>query len=435
MAFSIVFFYSPPRLLGRRFEFESELINLSVSSMRDNSALDLLGDYPFQRLAGLLADVPAPEGLQPVMMQIGEPQLPQPAFVAEEIARNAHLWNRYPPVQGSDDFRQAAADWLTRRYRLPAGMVDPGRHVIAGCGTRELLFQAALMAVPSGAKDAKGRPPAVLMPNPMYHVYYGAAVLAGAEPVPVAATAETGFLPDYAALDPELLARTALVYLCTPGNPQGAVASLEQLQALIGLARQYDFILALDECYSEIWRGPPPPGGLQACAAMDGDMSKLLVFHSLSKRSNAAGLRAGFAAGDERALARLLRVRSYGGAQVPGPVQAAAAALWRDEAHVEANRAHYVRLFEMARRILGNRAGFTDSPGGFFLWLDVGDGEAAAVKAWRQGAVKVMPGRYMSREDPVTGLNPGDRYIRVALVHDAETAEAGLTRLAAALEG
>lgn len=402
--------------------------------MRENPGLALLGDYPFQRLARLLDGVPAAEGMEPIMMQIGEPQLPQPGLVAEEVARNAHLWNRYPPVQGSDDFRRSAAGWLTRRYGLPAGMVDPAKHLIAGCGTRELLYQTAVIAVPPADGANGGERPAVLMPNPMYHVYYGAAVLAGAEPVPVSATAETGFLPHYAALDPELLARTALAYLCTPGNPQGAVASLEQLQDLIRLAREYDFLLALDECYSEIWRGSPPSGGLQACAAMGGDMTNLLVFHSLSKRSNAPGLRAGFVAGDEEAVARLLRMRSYGGAQVPGPVQAAAAALWRDETHVEENRAHYDRLFEMARRILGNRAGFHDAPGGFFLWLDVGDGEAAAVKAWRHGAVKVMPGGYMSRRDPATGDNPGDRYIRIALVHDAETAEAGLTRLAAALE-
>lgn len=402
--------------------------------MRDNPGLDLLGDYPFQRLAALLKDVPAAEGVAPVLMHVGEPQLPQPALVAEEVARAAHLWSRYPPVEGSADFRRAAAAWLTRRYGLPDGMVDPDRHVIAACGTREALFQIALAAVPGGAaRNGDGRP-AVLMPNPMYHVYYGAAVMAGAEPVLVSATANTGFLPDYRAVDPAILGRTALAYLCTPGNPQGAVASLEQLQAVIDLAREHGFLLALDECYSEIWRGAPPAGGLQACAAMGGDMDAVLVFHSLSKRSNAPGLRAGFVAGDAAALARLLRLRSYGGAQVPGPIQAAAAALWRDEGHVERGRAHYDALFATARRVLGNRAGYHDSPGGFFLWLDVGDGEAAACAAWRHGAVKVMPGRYMSRPDPATGENPGHRYIRVALVHDLDTAEAGLTRLADALE-
>jgi aspartate/methionine/tyrosine aminotransferase len=402
--------------------------------MRENPELDLLGDYPFQRLAGLLEGIPAAEGLEPIAMHIGEPQLPQPDLVAAEVARAADLWNRYPPVAGSADFRAAAADWLTRRYGLPEGMVDPDRNVIAACGTREALFQTALAAVPGrGAGNGADRP-AVLMPNPMYHVYYGAAVMAGAEPVLVSATAETGFLPDYAALDPAVLRRTALAYLCTPGNPQGAVASLEQLQTLVGLAREYGFLLALDECYSEIWRGSPPPGGLQACAAMGGGMEGVLVFHSLSKRSNAPGLRAGFVAGDAAALARLLRVRSYGGAQVPGPVQAAAAALWRDEDHVAQGRAHYDALFGMARRILGNRTGYRDSPGGFFLWLDVGDGEAATRTAWRHGAVKVMPGGYMSRPDPATGENPGERYIRVALVHDLDTAETGLSRLAEALE-
>ncbi len=402
--------------------------------MRENPGLDLLGDYPFRRLAALLKDIPATEGMEPILMHIGEPQLPQPDLVAEEIARNAHLWNRYPPVEGSADFRGAAADWLTLRYGLPEGMVDPARHVIAACGSREVLFQTALAAVPGQGAGNGADKPAVLIPNPMYHVYYGAAVMAGAEPVLVPATAETGFLPDYAALDPAVLRRTALAYLCTPGNPQGAVASLERLQTLIGLAREYGFLLALDECYSEIWRGSPPPGGLQACAAMGGGMGGVLVFHSLSKRSNAPGLRAGFVAGDDAALARLLRLRSYGGAQVPGPLQAAAAALWRDEGHVERSRAHYDALFAMARRILGNRAGYHDSPGGFFLWLDVGDGEAATRAAWRHGAVRVMPGGYMSRPDPATGDNPGDRYIRVALVHDLDTAEAGLSRLAEALE-
>jgi len=402
--------------------------------MREHPRLDLLGDYPFQRLAALLKEVPAAEGVEPVLMHVGEPQLPQPDLVAEEVARAAHLWSRYPPVEGSQDFRRSTADWLTRRYGLPEGMVDPDRNVIAACGTREVLFQTALAAAP-GAESGNGAGrPAVLMPNPMYHVYYGAAVMAGAEPVPVSATADTGFLPDYGAVDPAILERTALAYLCSPGNPQGAVASVAQLQAMIGLARKYGFLLALDECYSEIWRGTPPPGGLEACAAMGGEMDGVLVFHSLSKRSNAPGLRAGFVAGDAAALARLLRLRSYGGAQVPGPVQAAAAALWRDETHVERSRAHYEALFAMARRVLGNRAGYHDSPGGFFLWLDVGNGEAAARAAWRHGAVKVMPGRYMSRPDPATGENPGDRYIRVALVHDLETAEAGLIRLADALE-
>ncbi len=402
--------------------------------MRENPALDRLGDYPFQRLATLLRDVAPAEGLEPVLMHMGEPQLPQPDFVAETVARHADLWNRYPPANGSEDFRAAAAEWLARRYHLPSGMIDPERNVVAVSGTREALFQVALIAVGrSTASGGAGRS-AVLMPNPMYHVYYGAAVMAGAEPVPVAATADSGFLPDYGGLERALLERTALAYLCTPANPQGAVASLEQLEDLIGLAQEQDFLLALDECYSEIWRGSPPVGGLEACARLGTGLDHLLVFHSLSKRSNAAGLRAGFVAGGEAAISRLKRLRSYGGAQVPGPIQAAAAALWRDEVHVERMRAHYRTLFDLARRILGNRAGYHESPGGFFLWLDVGDGEAAARKAWRHGAVKVMPGSYMSRPDPVNGGDPGRRYIRVALIHDAATAEAGLTRLAEALE-
>ncbi len=404
--------------------------------MRENPRLDQLGDYPFHRLAALLKDVRPAQGVAPLPMHLGEPQLAAPDIVAASVAEHAALWNRYPPVAGSEDFRAAAVDWLTWRYHLPGGMVDPDSNILAVSGTREALFQTALVAVP-GSDAANGERPAVLMPNPMYHVYYAAAVMAGAEPVPVAATAETGFLPDYEALDPALLERTALVYLCTPGNPQGSVTSLRQLRRLIALARKHDFLLALDECYSEIWRGTQPPGGLEACATTGdcagGSMDNVLVFHSLSKRSSAAGLRAGFVAGDGEAIARLVRVRAYGGATLPGPIQAAAAALWRDEAHVEEIRAHYDTLFAMARRILGNRAGYHDAPGGFFLWLNVGDGERAARDAWRDGAVRVMPGRYMSREDPVSGLNPGDEYIRVALVHDKATAQDGLARLASAL--
>lgn len=402
--------------------------------MRENPGLEQLGGGPFDRLGALLRDVPVANGYAPILMHIGEPQLPQPDIIAETVARHADLWSKYPPVAGSPEFREAAAGWLTRRYGLPDGMLDPQRHVIAVCGTREALFQTALIAVPRNTDEGRGKRLAVLMPNPMYHVYYGGAVMAGAEPVPVAATADTGFLPDYASLDPALLDRTALAYLCSPGNPQGAVATLDQLCDLIRLARKHSFLLALDECYSEIWRGSPPPGGLEACAALGGSMEGVLIFHSLSKRSSAPGLRSGFAAGDERAVASLLRLCVFGGAQVPGPIQAAAAALWNDEAHVLKNRAHYALLFDMARQTLGNRAGFHESPGGFFLWLDVGDGEDAARKAWRHGAIKVMPGRYMSRTDPLSGENPGHRYIRVALVHDADTAGAGLVRLAAALE-
>jgi len=267
-----------------------------------------------------------------------------------------------------------------------------------------------------------------LLPNPYYLVYNGAAQMAGAEIVYLDATRATGFLPDLAAIPESLLARSALMYLCTPANPQGAIADMAYLKRAVELARAFDFVLAVDECYCEIYDGAAPPGALEACAALGGDLSQVLVFHSLSKRSSAAGMRCGFVAGDPKLIALFQHLRGYGGAQVPLPIQEAATALWNDEAHVEANRALYRRKFDVAERVLGRRFGFYRPPGGFFLWLDVGDGESAAQRLWREAAVRTLPGGYIARQNG-SGDNPGERYIRVALVHDDAVVEEGLTRM------
>jgi N-succinyldiaminopimelate aminotransferase len=272
----------------------------------------------------------------------------------------------------------------------------------------------------------------VLLPNPYYLVYNGGATMAGAEVVHLDATAATSFLPDLAAIDPALLERAALFYLCTPANPQGAVADLDYLKKAITLAREYDFVLAVDECYCEIYDDRAPPGALEACVGLGGDLRNVLVFHSLSKRSSAAGLRCGFVAGDPALIARFQRLRSYGGAQIPLPLQHAAAALWEDEAHVEANRALYRRKFDIAEKMLKGRFGFYRPPGGFFLWLDVGDGEAAAKRLWREAAIRTLPGAYIARANG-GGENPGRRYIRVALVHDDATIAPGMERMASVL--
>lgn len=390
-----------------------------------NPRLGRLTDYPFQRLTALLGGAAAPDS---VVMSIGEPQHPPPPVVAEVLAAQAALWGKYPPVAGSPDYRRACTDWLSRRFALPAGMLDADRHVVPVAGTREALFLFAQAVVPG---DGDGRP-VVLLPNPFYQVYAGAAVMASAEPVFVPATAATGFQPDFAALPEATLARTALAYLCTPGNPQGSVASLDLLTRSIAAARRHGFVLAVDECYSEIYDAQPPAGALQACAALGGGLDNVVVFHSMSKRSSVPGLRCGFVAGDERALAAFAHLRSYGGATVPLPVLAAGAALWRDEAHVEANRALYRAKLDIAEELLGGRFGFFRPPGGFFLWLDVGDGEAAALALWRQAKIRVLPGAYLARED-AAGVNPGKPYIRVALVHDLETTRRALGRLAEVL--
>jgi len=390
-----------------------------------NPALERFTDFPFDRLRALLGGVEPPPGIEPLVLSIGEPQHPAPPAVAEALAASAHLWGKYPPVDGSPAFRRAAADWLTRRYALPDGWIDPDAQILPISGSREALFLIGHVAVP---RSKMGGRPVVLVPSPYYHVYSAVPQMTGAEAVFVPATAETGFLPDYEAVDPAILERTALAYLCTPSNPQGAVASLETLKRAVALAVEHDFILAVDECYTEIYADGPPAGALQACAALGEGRENVVVFHSLSKRSSVPGLRSGFVAGGPRVMALFRRLRSYGGAGVPGPVIEASAALWREESHVEANRALYRAKFAAAERLLGRRFGTVTPAGGFFLWLDVGDGEAAARALWREQAIRVLPGAYMARPDGA-GRNPGAAYIRVALVHDLATTEAALERL------
>jgi N-succinyldiaminopimelate aminotransferase len=379
-----------------------------------NPSLDQLTDYPFARLATLLGGAATSDS---IVMSIGEPQHPPPALVAEALAANAAGWGKYPPANGSAEFRAAVAGWLARRFQLPAGLVNPDTAILPVAGTREALYLIAQTV----CGPRRGKPPVVLLPNPFYQVYAGAAVMAGAEPVFVA-----GDQPDYSTLPAEILDRTALAYLCTPANPQGSVADAALLARTVATARRHGFVLAADECYSEIWDSTAPAGTLAAC----GDsLANVVVFHSLSKRSSVPGLRSGFVAGDEGVIAAFARVRSYGGAATPLPVLAAATALWRDEAHVDQNRDLYRAKLDMAERILGHRPGFRRPAGGFFLWLDVGNGEQAALKLWREAKIRVLPGAYLARSG-ADGVNPGDRFIRVALVHDLATTEQALTRLA-----
>ena len=272
----------------------------------------------------------------------------------------------------------------------------------------------------------------VLMPSPVYAVYYGAAVMAGAEPVLLETSATNGFLPDLDGLAPGLLARTALFYLCSPANPQGVAADLAYLRRAVRLARSHGFVLAVDECYAEIWDKQAPAGALTAAWLEDRSFAQVLVFHSLSKRSSAAGLRSGFVAGDPALLADFLKLRSYSAATQPMPLMAAATALWRDEAHVEANRTLYRQKLDLAERRLSNRLGFYRPPAGFFLWLDVGDGEETAVRLWREAGLRALPGRYLAATDRATGA---DAYLRLALVHDEATVAGAIDRVATVLGG
>ena len=390
-----------------------------------NPRLEALSDYAFRRLALLLEGIePAPHRA-PIDLSIGQPMHPVPGLLCETLHAHDHLWGRYPPVTGTGEFRDAAAGWLTRRYRLPDGALDPERHVLPCVGTKEALFMIAQAVVP---ERKAGRTPAVLLPNPFYNVYLGAAALAGAEPVLLSVSAATGHLPALDELTPDLLERTAAFYLCSPANPQGAAADLAYLRRAVDLARRYDFALIVDECYTEIYTRAPPVGALEAALALDGRLDGVLVFHSLSKRSSAAGLRSGFVAGDPALLAAFARLRSYGAAVQPLPILAAATALWQDEQHVIANRALYQRKFDLAARCLAGVFDYVPPDGGFFLWLEVGDGEAVTRRLWAEAAIKVLPGAYLGRPD-AAGCNPGDAAIRVALVHDLETTETALSRL------
>ena len=370
--------------------------------------------YAFPRLRALL-DQHAPGG-DVVHMTIGEPKHAFPAWVTDVITEHAAGFNNYPPNEGIPELRSAFCDWLQRRYGV---VMDMDANVMPLNGTREGLYNAGMALCP---EEKNGQRPVVLMPNPFYQVYMLAAISAGAEPVLVPATAETGHLPDFSSVDDALLNRAVACYMCSPANPQGAVAGAEYWRDLIALAERYDFQVFADECYSEIYRDVPPVGVLQC---MDGaDPERVVAFHSLSKRSNLPGLRSGFIVGGPATIREAKQLRTYAGTPLPTPLQHAAAAVWADEAHVVDNRAQYHAKYELADRILGNVPGYVAPEAGFFLWLPVENGEAAALELWQKTGVRVLPGAYLARE--IDGLNPGDRYIRVALVAPMADTERGL---------
>lgn len=377
-----------------------------------------LPDYAFPRLRKLL-DVHAPGG-DPIAMTIGEPRHAMPDFVGPILQANLSGFGIYPPNDGTPELLAAISGWITRRYSLAI----PEDCLMVLNGTREGLFNACIALCP---ETKNGKRPVVLMPNPFYQVYAVAALAVGAEPVYVPATAATGFLPDYGNLPKDVLDRVALVYICSPANPQGAVASKEYLADLLALAEKHDFRVLADECYSEIWCETAPPGLLQIAHQQGADPERALVFHSLSKRSNLPGLRSGFVVAGPESMLRIRQLRAFAGAPLPLPLQRVAEACWRDEAHVDASRALYQQKFRDADGIFAGLQGYQAPGGGFFLWLPVEDGEAAALKLWRETGVRVLPGGYLSRD--AGGQNPGKGYIRVALVAPQEETQRGLTLL------
>jgi len=375
--------------------------------------------YAFPRLRALL-DHHAPGG-RVEAMTIGEPKHTFPQWVTDIIVENAAGFNSYPNNDGTEELRGACAAWVRRRYGVA---IDPASQVMALNGTREGLYNAAMALCP---ETKNGQQPVILCPNPFYQVYMVAAISVGAEPVFVPATAATGFLPDYASLPEDVLNRVAIAYICSPSNPQGAVASRDYWANLISLAERYDFRIFADECYSEIYRNAPPPGALQVADAMGADPERVMIFHSLSKRSNLPGLRSGFVAGGAQSIKALKQLRAYAGAPSPSPLQAAATKVWEDEAHVEESRALYQEKYVVADQVMGSVQGYQGPEAGFFLWLPVDDGEAATLKLWQETGVRVLPGAYLAQGEP--GQNPGEGYIRVAMVAPKEDTQRALTTL------
>ena len=382
---------------------------------------------PFVRLTELIAGIEP--GKPPINLSVGEPQHAVPPFVGPTLAAHVADFGRYPANKGIEPFRRAVVGWLGRRYKL-ARPIDAESEVLVLSGTREGLFLAAIAARRWVTRRA-GKP-AMLIPNPFYAAYAAGTLAADCEPVYLPATRKSGFLPDLETLDDALLARTVACYIASPSNPQGAVASRAYLEKLAGLARRFGFLVFADECYCEIYSEHAPPGMLEASGP---DFANVVVFHSLSKRSNLPGLRVGFAAGDRRFLAPYLELRNVAAPQVPTPSQHVAIAAYGDEAHVRENRTLYSAKFDLADQIIGNRYGYERPAGGFFLWLDVskqGGSEIVTKRLWAEAGVRVVPGRYLAREQ-TDGSNPGADYIRVAMVQDKTATAEALHRLVAVL--
>ena len=378
---------------------------------------------PFARLTELLA--PYQPGKPLITLSLGEPQHAVPDFVGPVLAKHIADFGRYPIAKGIEPFRRAAAAWMGTRFSLPRPL-DPKSELLVLNGSREGLFFAAIAA--ARFVGPRNGTPAILLPNPFYPAYGAGARTAGCEAVFMPTTRDTGFLPDLDALDDATLSRTVAMYIASPANPQGTVATPDYFRRLHQLALRHGFIVLSDECYSEIYTGAAPGSMLEVAGP---DFTNVVAFQSLSKRSNLPGMRVGFVAGDKKFLAAFHELRNVAAPQVPVPLQQVAVAAYSDEAHVAENRRLYGLKFDLADQILGDRYGYKRPAGGFCLWLDVsahGGDEDATIRLYRDGGVRVVPGSYLARLQP-DGSNPGDGYLRLALVQDTETTAEALRRL------
>jgi N-succinyldiaminopimelate aminotransferase len=401
-----------------------------------NGRLDRLAAYPFERLARLKAGIAPPANLTHIAMSIGEPKHTPPAFVVETLRANLGKLDSYPVTAGLPEMRAACAAWLDRRFHLD-GKVNPDTMVLPVNGTREALFSFVQAVVDAESGRAGRERPVVAMPNPFYQIYEGAALLAGAEPVFLNTVKANRFQPDLEAVPPEVWKRCEVLFLCSPGNPTGAVLSLDYLRQALALADKYDFVIASDECYAELYRddAAPPPSLLEAARASGHDsFERCVVFHSLSKRSSVPGLRSGFVAGDPAILKPYLLYRTYHGCAMPVPTQLASIAAWNDDAHAGANRALYREKFTSVLPILQPVLDVEQPEGGFYLWADVpNDDETFTRDLFATQNLTILPGSYLARTSR-DGTNPGKRRVRISLVASVEECVTAARRIRAYLE-
>ncbi|MFT6300667.1 MAG: N-succinyldiaminopimelate aminotransferase [Saprospiraceae bacterium] len=392
-----------------------------------NSDLTKLHPYPFEKLSTLLSGVFPPKKLSHISLSIGEPKHPSPSFVAKKITSSMDKLSMYPSTKGTLEFRESVSAWLKSRFSLKH--MDPESQVLPVNGTREALFAF------SQATIDRTNNPLILMPNPFYQIYEGAALLSGAKIHFLSCNKENDFLTDFSSVSDKTWDSCQLIYICSPGNPSGAVLDISTLQKLIKLADKHNFIIASDECYSEIYynENKPPVGLLEACAVMQRhDYQRCIVFHSLSKRSNLPGLRAGFVAGDAGILESFLQYRTYQGCAMPLITQLASIAAWGDEVHVKENRKKYRQKFEIFQQILGDILPLNIPDGGFYLWVNIlsaniGDDETFSKELFSQQNVTVLPGSYLGRISD--NSNPGRGYIRMALVAPVEECRQAAERI------
>jgi N-succinyldiaminopimelate aminotransferase len=384
-----------------------------------NSRLAGLQPYPFQKLAELIRGLTPPNDKSAIRLSMGEPQHAAPSFVLEALRTNLNGLSHYPVTKGSIELRQSIARWANRRFKLEKAPLDPERHVLPCAGTREALFSIAQAVID---RRAHAEQPVVIMPNPFYQIYEGAALLAGARPYFLNTVADNQYRMDFTRIPAEVWKQVQLVYICSPGNPTGTVLRHADLAHLLELAERHDFLIAADECYSEIYfdEGNPPPGLLQVAHDLGlADYRRCLVFHSLSKRSNLPGLRSGFVAGDGAALEHYSQYRTYQGCALPPPTQAASITAWNDEAHVRANRDQYRAKFDAVLEILGPEMNVEKPEASFYLWPETPqDDETFTRELYARENVLVLPGSYLSRD--VQGANPGHKRVRMALVASQE---------------